>query len=377
MARRSQPSTFSIGADGTPHGTTYLAGDAAASAAAATIATPEGRNRLLNGESLDQTCSEIYGGPDLATVTGTIGGHGVNTSFHRSNGCGMADWELLEALIGRPRWDGDQRVVQRDEAGVDVDIGDRFSIELPSNATTGYAWEATTVDGPVVREVDHRYLAPDTAVVGAGGYERFTYEARANGATTLTFDYRRPFEPDSTPAVDTARFDVQVSAAQAPTSSPGASTAIDTTTTVPETPWAPMPANDAGQALTRFAESVRTLHDGVQSLLTEAAAVPAGGTVSPSVAQHAAGAVDQFYALSTMIPEGLHPEVRKTAVDVLFALGREIAPFLFAPGWESDGWDVWAGGVDDARVDLPETVSPPCRRGVAQPRRRGGGAWRR
>jgi predicted secreted protein len=349
--------TFSIGADGTPHGTTYLAGDVAASAAAATIATPEGRNRLLNGESLDQACSEIYGGPDLATVTGAIAGHSVNTSFHRANGCGVSDWELFEALIGRPRWDGDQRVVQRDEAGVHVGIGDRFSIELPANATTGFAWEATTTDAAVVREVDHRYLSPATNVVGAGGYERFSYEALVNGATTLTFDYRRPFEPDSIPAVDTARFDVQVSDAQAPTSSPGASTPIGTTTTAPEAPWASMPANDAGQALTMFTESVRALHDGVQSLLTEAAAIPEGSAAPPSVTQHAAGAVDQFYALSAMIPEGLHPEVRRTAVDVLFALGREIAPFLFAPGWEYDGWDVWASGVEDAQSDLPETLA--------------------
>jgi hypothetical protein len=92
-------------------------------------------------------------------------------------------------------------------------------------------------------------------------------------------------------------------------------------------------------------------------LLVEAAALPAGGTVPPSVTQHATGAVDQFYALSEMIPEGLHPEVRTTAVDVLFALGREIAPFLFAPGWEYDGWDVWASGIEGARVDLPETVA--------------------
>ena len=278
--------TFSIGADGTPHGTTFLAGDAASSAAAATIATPEGRNRLLNGESFDQLCSEIYGGPDLATVTGAIAGHGVNTSFHRSNGCGVADWELLESLIGRPRWDGEQRVVQPDEAGVDVVIGDRFSIELPSNGTTGYAWEPTPMDGPVVRQVDHRYRVPDTTAVGAGGYERFTYEALVSGDTTLGFEYRRPTDPDSTPPADSARFDVQVSAAQVPAGQPDASTTIGPTTAMPETPWVSMPANDAGRALTGFTESVTTLHDGVQSLLTEAAAVPEGGPVPPSVTQH-------------------------------------------------------------------------------------------
>ncbi len=291
--------------------------------------------------------------PDLATVTGSIAGHAVNTSFHRANGCGVADWDLLEPLIGRPRWDVDQRVVQPDEAGVEVGVGDRFSIELPSNASTGYVWEPTTMDAAVVREVDHRYLPPVTTLVGAGGYERFTYEADATGNTTLGFEYRRPSEPDAKPAADTARFEIQVFADPMQTSTSSTST----TNSKPEIAWASMPANDAGRMLNRFTESVRELHDGVQSLLAEAADVPVGGTAPPSVAQHSAGAVEQFYGLSAMIPDGLRPEVRIAAVDVLFALGREIAPFLFAPGWEYDGWDVWASGIEDAQVDLPETVA--------------------
>ncbi len=351
--------SYSVGSDGTPRGTAFLKDGAAAVAAA--ISAPAIRNRLLAGASPDMVCTETYGGPDMATVKGSIGGHPVATSFNRANGCGLADWQLLEPLIGRPRWDVDNRVFQRDETSVDVDIGDIFSIELASNATTGYAWESTIGDEAVLLEVDHRYLSPTTTQVGAGGYERFMYEAMASGDTTIEFEYRRPSEPATTLAKDTARFEVHVSAppAAAGASSPSTTspTPVTTTGSTSETSWPALPVNAAGNTLTPFVEAVRALHEGVQPLLAEAATVSAGAMVPPSVSQHAAGAVEEFHALSAMISGGLHPAVRAAAVDVVFALGRELAPFLFAPGWESDGWDVWASGVEDALVDVPEAVA--------------------
>ncbi len=105
----------------------------------------------------------------------------------------------------------DQRVLQRDDPGIELSVGDRFSIELSSNATTGYAWQAT-YDDAVLRAIGHRYAAPQTAAVRAGGYERFTFEAVAAGNAALALGYRRPSEPDVA-AVDTAEFDVRISPA--------------------------------------------------------------------------------------------------------------------------------------------------------------------
>jgi hypothetical protein len=45
----------------------------------------------------DQPCTEIYGGPGKATVTGTLDGAAVNATFSRSNGCEIARWEKLVA----------------------------------------------------------------------------------------------------------------------------------------------------------------------------------------------------------------------------------------------------------------------------------------
>ena len=56
-----------------------------------------------------------------------------------------------------------------------------------------------------------------------------------------------------------------------------------------------MPPNPAGGTLSSFVDAARTLHLGVQSLITTAALVPRGGPVPPAVVQQAAAA-SQYYA---------------------------------------------------------------------------------
>jgi len=44
-------------------------------------------------------CTMIYGGPQTATVTGTLDGSPVDGSFSRDNGCEIDRWERLSALL--------------------------------------------------------------------------------------------------------------------------------------------------------------------------------------------------------------------------------------------------------------------------------------
>lgn len=56
------------------------------------------RIRLLDGAPSDQVCTEIYGGPDVATIVGTydgVDGPAINTTIDRSNGCGIDEWDTL------------------------------------------------------------------------------------------------------------------------------------------------------------------------------------------------------------------------------------------------------------------------------------------
>lgn len=58
------------------------------------------RSRLIEGSPRGQACTEIYGGPDVATITGTIAGQEVDARIDRSDGCGISDWdELLAGLL--------------------------------------------------------------------------------------------------------------------------------------------------------------------------------------------------------------------------------------------------------------------------------------
>jgi len=45
-------------------------------------------------------CTQIYGGPQTATVRGSWGGQAVDASFSRENGCEIARWDAATAVLG-------------------------------------------------------------------------------------------------------------------------------------------------------------------------------------------------------------------------------------------------------------------------------------
>jgi Subtilisin inhibitor-like len=49
----------------------------------------------------DTACTEIYGGPAVAVVTGRLDGRRVWARFTRENGCQIERWQRLVPLLGR------------------------------------------------------------------------------------------------------------------------------------------------------------------------------------------------------------------------------------------------------------------------------------
>ncbi|MBX9424024.1 MULTISPECIES: SSI family serine proteinase inhibitor [Streptomyces] len=47
----------------------------------------------------DQLCTQVYGGPAVAQVTGTWRGRSVDARFSRADGCEIARWENLEPVL--------------------------------------------------------------------------------------------------------------------------------------------------------------------------------------------------------------------------------------------------------------------------------------
>jgi hypothetical protein len=48
-------------------------------------------------------CSQIYGGPQHAEITGRLGSESIDIVIARSDGCGIADWRTLQPLLGNPK----------------------------------------------------------------------------------------------------------------------------------------------------------------------------------------------------------------------------------------------------------------------------------
>jgi hypothetical protein len=47
----------------------------------------------------NQACTQQYGGPETATVKGTLDGKDIDAKFSRVNGCEIARWEAAQPLL--------------------------------------------------------------------------------------------------------------------------------------------------------------------------------------------------------------------------------------------------------------------------------------
>jgi hypothetical protein len=72
--------------------------DSAACGAAAGVSTAD-----LAPTPKDQACTQIFGGPETASIKGTIRGNAVDATFSRSDGCEIARWERVEDLLAEVR----------------------------------------------------------------------------------------------------------------------------------------------------------------------------------------------------------------------------------------------------------------------------------
>jgi inhibitor of cysteine peptidase len=77
---------------------------------------------------------------------------------------------------------------------VELRMGDRLSVNLGGNPTTGYSWELSAVNQRVLAPLGEPGYRASSPAVGAGGVFAFEFEAIAAGRTALRLVYRRPWE---------------------------------------------------------------------------------------------------------------------------------------------------------------------------------------
>jgi hypothetical protein len=51
----------------------------------------------------DTACAELYGGPETASIRGTLRGEAVDARFSRIDSCEIARWERVGDLLGEVR----------------------------------------------------------------------------------------------------------------------------------------------------------------------------------------------------------------------------------------------------------------------------------
>lgn len=75
--------------------------------------------------------------------------------------------------------------------------GQKLTIKLPGNPTTGYQWSVSKIAGTAVRrlgEIQYRPSAGAGKLVGAGGEYSLSLRAVSAGTTEIQLDYARPWE---------------------------------------------------------------------------------------------------------------------------------------------------------------------------------------
>ena len=90
----------SLTCDGSPTATGFIADSRAACDLVS--GNEKARARLVAGPPANQVCTQLYGGPQRAQVSGRIAGRPVDATLTRVDGCGVADWSLLQPLLGPP-----------------------------------------------------------------------------------------------------------------------------------------------------------------------------------------------------------------------------------------------------------------------------------
>lgn len=72
--------------------------------------------------------------------------------------------------------------------------GEKFSIELPSNRSTGFSWHYIPSGKSLVDSVHVSYTMPQKNAVGGQGIEIWEFMAKEKGQESLLFEYKRGWE---------------------------------------------------------------------------------------------------------------------------------------------------------------------------------------
>lgn len=94
-------------------------------------------------------------------------------------------------------------IYTEDKTNISVtQVQPQFVIRLKSNRTTGYSWFLQEYDAALITPLKHQYESPNTKLLGAPGYDVWTFSVKPIGfnvpkVTQIRFIYIRPWEKEA------------------------------------------------------------------------------------------------------------------------------------------------------------------------------------
>lgn len=92
---------------------------------------------------------------------------------------------------------------------VELEQGQTLVLKLASNPTTGYDWELEDLNAAILEQVGEVEYKSDSALIGSGGVNTYTFKAVGSGNMKLTLVYHRSWEKDI-PPIETYELDIVV-----------------------------------------------------------------------------------------------------------------------------------------------------------------------
>ncbi|MCK8060763.1 MULTISPECIES: protease inhibitor I42 family protein [unclassified Fusibacter] len=104
---------------------------------------------------------------------------------------------IMPVLISEPGTQEPVPTLYQGENAVRFDViqdGDKFTIILDENSSTGYSWIYEIKDEQHLSFITDIQTASETQLVGAPGKHEFTFTVNGEGVSTITFSYKRAWE---------------------------------------------------------------------------------------------------------------------------------------------------------------------------------------
>ena len=92
---------------------------------------------------------------------------------------------------------------------VELRRGEKITIELEENPTTGYRWTVSSVDDVLLVPEGDAFLTGKRMSLGSGGLRRFFFRAKKPGRTTLCLINKRAWQRDDQ-AVGSFKLAIQI-----------------------------------------------------------------------------------------------------------------------------------------------------------------------